>query len=56
MEGRDTKKNLKKNKSREIAKEVKKEDPWGRAKQELTHELQKQFRLSQNEKKLTPGI
>lgn len=29
MEGRDTKKKLKKNKSREIAKEVKKEDPWG---------------------------
>lgn len=52
MEGRDTKKN----KSREIAKEVKKEDPWGRAKPELTHELQKQFRLSQNEKKLTLGI
>lgn len=37
-------------------KEVKKEDPCGQAKQELTHELQKQLRLSQNEEKLTLGI
>lgn len=41
---------------RKEVKKVKKEDPCGQAKQELTYELQKQLRLSQNEKKLTLGI